>query len=284
MTRLTGVVRLALPLCTGAVVLSACAPGTLVLHAAGPVAGSPASVSPVVSSPPATAPADSSSTADQPPPTVDPVAPQAPSSPTDIPSARPSDGLVPVLTRVPTTDRVVFITIDDGYTRDPRVVTLLAARHIPVTPFLTVDAVRRHDAYFAQIQSVTGQHVQNHSVSHPHLKGRPLAAQEEEICGASTTFASWFGESPWLFRPPYGSYDDTTRRAAAACGVSALVLWDVSLPHDVLRFASGTTFRAGDILLIHWRRGLARDLPVALAAIAAAGLRVGALQDYLSRP
>ena len=210
--------------------------------------------------------------------------PQVPPTPTDIPSTPSRDGLVPVLTRIPTTDQVVFITIDDGYTRDPRVVSLLAARHIPVTPFLTVGAVRRHDSYFAQVQAATGQHVQNHSVTHPRLKGRSLAAQEAEICGASTTLASWFGESPWLFRPPYGSYDDTTRRAATACGVSALVLWDVSLPHDVLRYASGTRFRPGDILLIHWRPGLARDLPIALAAIAAAGLRVGGLQDYLPRP
>lgn len=243
------------------------------------------SASPSTGLPPATpgpsTPPDASSPAAPTPSTEGPVAPP---SPTDVPSTQPRDGLVPVLTHVPTTDKVVFITIDDGYARDPQVVALLAARHVPVTPFLTVDAVRGHDAYFARIQSTTGQHVQNHSVSHPHLKGRSRAAQETEICGASSTFASWFGESPWLFRPPYGSYDDTTRQAAAACGVSALVLWNVSLPHDVLRFASGTTFRPGDILLIHWRPGLARDLPVALAAVAAAGLRVGALQDYLPRP
>jgi peptidoglycan/xylan/chitin deacetylase (PgdA/CDA1 family) len=281
------VARLALCLGAGAVALSACSPEAFGVRAGG-ATPSPSSASAAGSSPSGlgapTAQADPSGRSTAQAPTEDPVAPSAPPTRIDVTSTPSRDGLIPVLTRIPTTDRVVFITIDDGYTRDPRVLSLLAARHLPVTPFLTVDAVRRHDSYFAQVQVESGQHVQNHSVSHPHLKGRSLAAQEAEICGASTTLASWFGASPWLFRPPYGSYDDTTRRAAAACGSTALVLWDVSLPHDVLRFSSGTRFRPGDILLIHWRPGLARDLPIALAAIAADGLRVGALQDYLPRP
>jgi hypothetical protein len=66
--------------------------------------------------------------------------------------------------------------------------------------------------------------------------------------------------------------------------MTALVLWDVSMPHDVLRFGSGSTFQPGDILLVHWRPHLARDLPVALDAIKAAGLHPAALQDYLPRP
>ena len=206
----------------------------------------------------------------------------APSISVSAPSSEP--GLVPVVHRIDTTDPVVFITIDDGYTKDPQVVSLLARRHIPVTSFLAVAALRTDHEYFAQVQNTTGQLVQDHTMTHPFLSKYGYARQRKEICDAADQLGTWYGTRPWLFRPPYGDYDRTTRRAAYDCGMTAVVLWDVSLPHAVLRYSSGSRFQPGDILLVHWRPHLARDLPVALDAIAAAGLHVAALQDYLPRP
>jgi peptidoglycan/xylan/chitin deacetylase (PgdA/CDA1 family) len=206
----------------------------------------------------------------------------APSVGASPPSSEP--GLVPVLHRIDTTDKVVFVTIDDGYTKDPEVVDLLARRHVPVTSFLAVTALQSNHEYFAQVQDVTGQSVQDHTVTHPFLSRYGYERQRREICDAADQLGTWYGTRPWLFRPPYGDYSRTTRRAAYDCGMTALVLWDVSLPHSVLRFASGTRFQPGDILLVHWRPHLARDLPVALDAIEAAGLHVAALQDYLPQP
>jgi len=206
----------------------------------------------------------------------------APSISDTPPSSEP--GLVPVVHRIDTTDKVVFITIDDGYTKDPDVVDLLSRRHVPVTSFLAVAALHSDHEYFAQVQHATGQYVQDHTMTHPFLSKYGYERQRREICDAADQLGTWYGVRPWLFRPPYGDYSRTTRRAAYDCGMTALVLWDVSLPHAVLRFASGSRFQPGDILLIHWRPHLARDLPVALDAIAAAGLHVAALQDYLPRP
>lgn len=209
----------------------------------------------------------------------DPVAP----SPTVSAAYGDSGGLIPVLTRIDTKDPVVFITIDDGFDKDPRVLDVLKARHVPVTPFLTVDAVKAKPDYFTSVQRTTGQAVQDHTVTHPHLSRLGLDAQTQEICGAADTLKNLYGGRPWLFRPPYGDYDQTTRKAAAACGMKALVLWDVSLPHSVLRFASGSVLHRGDIILIHWRPNLFRDINVALDAAKARGLRVAALQTYLPR-
>jgi peptidoglycan/xylan/chitin deacetylase (PgdA/CDA1 family) len=231
------------------------------------------------------------------PPTAVPTVPAAP-TPTTTPSDEPAviapspgvtlpqtdPGLVPVLHRIPTTDPVVFITIDDGYDKDPAVVALLTARHVPVTPFLAVTALATHHEYFDSVQNATGQHVQDHTLTHPFLSRYSYARQKHEICGAADQLGTWYGTRPWLFRPPYGDYSTTTRRAAKDCGMTAIVLWDVSLPHRVLRYAEGSRLRPGDIILIHWRPGLARDLPVAIDAIEAAGLRAGALQDYLPAP
>ena len=66
--------------------------------------------------------------------------------------------------------------------------------------------------------------------------------------------------------------------------MTTIVLWDASLPHSVIRYASGARFHDGDILLIHWRPNLAHDLGIAVDTIDAQGLRVAALQDYLRRP
>jgi peptidoglycan/xylan/chitin deacetylase (PgdA/CDA1 family) len=126
--------------------------------------------------------------------------------------------------------------------------------------------------------------VQDHSVTPPFLTRLSYTKQKAEICGAADQYATWFGTRPWLFRPPYGAYNQTTRRAAKACGMTTIVLWDASLPHSVIRYASGTRFHAGDILLIHWRPNLAQDLATAVDTIEAQGLHVAALQDYLPHP
>ena len=243
------------------------APTSAPTKTAAPTSATPTSPSPTSASPSDTTGAN------------DPTLP----SPTDTSGTTSADGLIPVLHRIDTTDPVVFITIDDGYDKDPRVVALLQSRHIPVTPFLTVDAIKDKPSYFVKIQNASGQSVQDHTLTHPKLSTLGYDAQVREICEAATTLQGYYGQKPWLFRPPYGDYDKTTRRAAASCGMKALVLWDVSLPHAVLRYANGSVLHRGDIILIHWRPNLYRDLPVALDAAAAQGLRVAALQDYLPR-
>ena len=56
------------------------------------------------------------------------------------------------------------------------------------------------------------------------------------------------------------------------------------MPHPVIRYADGSKFRAGDILLVHWRPKLAHDLALTIDTIEKDGFRVAALQDYLPRP
>jgi peptidoglycan/xylan/chitin deacetylase (PgdA/CDA1 family) len=202
----------------------------------------------------------------------------------NVTAAHPSDGFPPVVHRIETTDPVVFITIDDGYTKDPAVVALLKARGAMVTPFLAHNAITDDPAYFTTLEDATGQVPQDHSMTHPFLTKLGFQSQKNEICGAADAYATLYGTRPWLFRPPYGAYNTTTRRAAKACGMTTLVLWDASMPHSVIRYAGATKFHPGDILLIHWRPKLAHDLAIALDTIAADGLRVAALQDYLPRP
>src|SRR5207247_1350925 len=62
--------------------------------------------------------------------------------PTPQPMALPSGPLAPQLSRVPTTQPVAFLTIDDGWTKVPEALELIRTARLPVALFLEVNAVR----------------------------------------------------------------------------------------------------------------------------------------------
>ncbi|MEU5129719.1 polysaccharide deacetylase family protein [Streptomyces mobaraensis] len=132
-------------------------------------------------------------------------------------TARP---LPPVLSRVPTHDRVVFLTIDDGWYRDPAAAALLRDRRIPVSLFPLPDAVEQDPGYFRQLVPGHRPAVGNHTVGHPDLTTLDLTGQRKEICAARDRLAAAFGRAPALLRRP--SAVTTTppgpRRATAASG------------------------------------------------------------------
>ncbi|WP_280886504.1 polysaccharide deacetylase family protein [Streptomyces sp. LBL] len=212
--------------------------------------------------------------------------PPAPKPPARPPAARTAGpGLPPAVRRVRTTDKVVFLTYDDGAERDPRFVDLVRELRLPVSTFLTDRVVGPGYGDFARLQSV-GASVQNHTLDHQALRGLPYAGQRAEICGQQEKLRSRFGLRPRLLRPPYGTYDPMTLRAAADCGLSAVVLWRVSMESDELIFGEGgNRLRPGDIVSVasgEWAAPTLRERTVRLLReIQRRGLTVGRLEDYL---
>ncbi|MFJ9857969.1 polysaccharide deacetylase family protein [Streptomyces albogriseolus] len=192
--------------------------------------------------------------------------------------------LPPVVGHVATDDPVVFLTYDDGAERDPRFIDLVRERRLPVSMFLTDSVMGPGYGHFARLRAV-GANLQNHTLDHPALPGLPLAAQRAQICGQQRKLAARFGVRPRLFRPPYGRYDTTTLRAAAECGIAAVVLWRVTLePDGHLTYAHGPHhLRPGDIVSVP--SGEAPPLTLAerttrlLAELDERGLKVGRLED-----
>lgn len=181
----------------------------------------------------------------------------APLAPAPKPSSHPAPrsagpGLPPVVDRVRTHDKVVFLTYDaqgpgTDTRRDPRFADLVRELRLPVTVFPTAPR-------------------------HGHFAGLPYATQRSEICGHRPRLNSR------LLRPPYGTYDTTTRRAAADCGVSALVLWRASTTTGTLTYARGDHhLTPGDIVQV----GPADSTARLLRGIQELGLTVGSLEDYL---
>lgn len=215
-------------------------------------------------------------------PTTAPTPTSTAGPPTPAPRDVPTGPLPEVLTRVPTTDPVVFLTIDDGAVRDPAVLAQIRQAGVPVSLFLVGGEARAGAGYFADLVA-TGATVQNHALSHPDLRAMSLEAQAKEICGSTALTRQLFGTVPTLFRPPFGEHDANTRLAARICGFSTMVMWQATVNDGVLRIQGREHLQPGDIILMHFRPDLSENLSVVFAALAAEGLGVGRLEDYVSR-
>jgi len=184
------------------------------------------------------------------------------------------------MTRIPTTQKVAFLTIDDGWVKRPEAVQLVQAAHIPVTLFLTINAIRNDPAYFKRLQA-SGAVIEAHTLTHADLKGKSYDFQKHEICGSADQLGAIYGRRPVLFRPPFGDKDPTTLQVVHDCGMKAAFFWKETVDKGVVAFQEGNTVQAGDIILMHFRPAFAEDFLAALQAIHDAGLTPALLEDYV---
>jgi peptidoglycan/xylan/chitin deacetylase (PgdA/CDA1 family) len=192
------------------------------------------------------------------------------------------NGLAPVLTKIETKHPVVFLTIDDGVTRTPEMVRLMAEYDYPASIFLTRNFVQADPAFFKQF-AAQGSLVENHTVSHNVNMVTQLGYQQQlaEITGMQEFAQQQFGRRPTLFRPPGGAYSTAMRQAAAAAGMKAVVTWEAKANAGRMDYQYGNALRPGDIVLMHFRPEFAADLAAFRAAQLAAGLEVVLLEDFL---
>ncbi|MFD0272500.1 polysaccharide deacetylase family protein [Kitasatospora sp. NPDC127111] len=219
--------------------------------------------------------------------------PAAPAAPADKPVKLERTSPVPVFSEVKTTDKVVFITIDDGAEKDPKFVEMLTDLKVPVSMFLTRDIVKDNYGYFKPLQAL-GNHVQNHTVDHPVMSKIPPEKQKSEICDAQSALTQQYGAAPLLFRPPFGdgANTPTLNGSVQQCGPRAIVLWRESMQiHDMQYQAADKKLRPGDIILAHFRgpkelKGatMTQMFGDLLARIQEQGFAVGRLEDYIQAP
>lgn len=198
-----------------------------------------------------------------------------------------------IVRRVRTTDKVVFLTFDDGAEKDPAFARMAKDLKLPFTMFLTDNIARSGSGYgyFEQLRAAgpaPGNAVENHTLTHPNLRTLSAEAQRKEICGQQDILEKRFGTRPVLFRPPYGNYNDRTLAAAGDCGVRAVVLWEATMQINDMRYAEGGGLRPGDIVLAHFRgpselKGttMAQMVTNMLRSIQRQGYTVARLEDYV---
>ncbi|WAL76374.1 polysaccharide deacetylase family protein [Kitasatospora sp. YST-16] len=219
--------------------------------------------------------------------------PKAPAPPADRPIKLTKSGQVPVFSEVPTSDKVVFITIDDGAEKDPKFVEMLTELKVPITMFLTKDIVKGDYGYFKPLQAL-GNSIQNHTVSHPVMSKLTAAQQKSQVCDDQAALTEQYGTAPYLFRPPYGdgANTPTLNTAVQECGPRAVVLWRESMQiHDMQYQAADKKLKNGDIILAHFRgpselkgETMTQMFGELLSRIQEQGFAVARLDDYIAKP
>jgi len=190
-------------------------------------------------------------------------------------------GLAPVISTIPTNEPVVFLGIDDGATKLQSDVTLMQQNNIKASLFLANVFIKDNPQFFEQFQP-EGSVIEDHTLNHPiPFNQLSYSQQVSEICGQADLEQQEFGKRPILFRPPGGAYDTDTQRAAAICGMKAVVLWIAKANGGSMQYQVGNSLHPGDIVLMHFRPEFQADLQAFINAQNAAGLHTELLENWV---
>ncbi len=132
----------------------------------------------------------------------------------------------PVLTRLPTTDKIVWLTIDDGPSDDTlALLELLDAHHARATFFLVGERAQARPQLVREIVQ-RGHGVGNHSATHPQAWFWALSPRRmrDEIARTQTLLREIGGSAPRWFRAVVGMANPFVSAPLQAHGL-ARVAW-----------------------------------------------------------
>jgi peptidoglycan/xylan/chitin deacetylase (PgdA/CDA1 family) len=160
-----------------------------------------------------------------------------------------------VFSRVPLTDKVVFVTIDDGIEKDPRFIEMVRDFRVPITISLADVLIRDDYAYFEKLYETGYVSVQNHTVNHPlDMPGLSASQQLYEIAAQQEKLRKEYGVTPYIFRPPGGNYDETTIASTSQAGLKGMMLWKEAMQITDMQYQTSVhRLNPGDIILCHFR-------------------------------
>lgn len=190
------------------------------------------------------------------------------------------DGLAPAIRRLDTKQNVVFLGIDDGAYKDPKVIEIMKKNKIKASIFLADRFITDNRDFFKDLVPL-GSKIENHTLHHRLLSQLTYEEQKEEICGMADLEEKVYGRRPILFRPPGGDYNTDTQRAAAACGMKAVVLWIAKANGGSMQYQGERKLHPGDIVLMHFRPEFEQDMQAFVEAQNAAGLKTVLLDKWL---
>jgi peptidoglycan/xylan/chitin deacetylase (PgdA/CDA1 family) len=152
----------------------------------------------------------------------------------------------------------IAMTFDDGPSAvlTPKLLDLLAARHIKATFFVIGENVAEHPEIVARAAR-EGHEIASHSWSHPNLAKMSQEGVRSQLQRTDDAIKSAIGKSPTLFRPPYGSITEREKRWIHDEFGYDIILWEVD-PLDwkrpgpaVVRNRILKETRPGSIVLSH---------------------------------
>lgn len=136
-----------------------------------------------------------------------------------------NDGMA--IKRVPTTHKIVALTLDDGphCKTTPQILKVLKEKNVKVTFFVLGEHAVDHPEIVAQ-EVADGHEVASHTHSHKFLSKLSKKEIDEEFDKSEKAIIAATAPKPNLFRPPGGAYNDAIVAAAQQRGYST-ILWSV---------------------------------------------------------
>jgi peptidoglycan-N-acetylglucosamine deacetylase len=122
----------------------------------------------------------------------------------------------------------IALTFDDGphATLTPKLLDLLASRHIKATFFVLGECVEQNPQIL-QRAAREGHEIGNHSWSHPQLNHLSDDAVRSQLKRTDDLIKSVIGIRPTLLRPPYGALTSRQKKWIPEEFGYKIILWDV---------------------------------------------------------
>jgi peptidoglycan/xylan/chitin deacetylase (PgdA/CDA1 family) len=183
----------------------------------------------------------------------------------------------------------IAMTFDDGpsATLTPKLLDLLAARHIKATFFVIGENVAEHPEIVARAAR-EGHEIGNHSWSHPNLAKMSDQGVRSQLQRTDDAIKNATGMRPTLVRPPYGSITAREKRWIHDEFGYRIILWDVD-PLDwkrpgpaVVRNRILKETQRGSIVLSHdIHPGTIEAMPSTLDALVAKGFKFVTVSELI---
>ena len=209
-----------------------------------------------------------------------------------------------VISRLPTTDRVVALTLDacggrtgSGY--DGKLIETLRREQVPATLFVNARWIEANPRTFRQLAANPLFEIANHGTEH-----RPLSVTGRSVYGIAGTsgvaevidevsinqrkITQLTGAAPAFFRSGTAYYDDVAVRVVNDLGLQVVnfdVLGDAGATYPAAQVADAMlSGEPGSIILAHMNRpdrGTAEGIEAALPKLSRRGIRFVRLSEYL---
>ena len=130
-----------------------------------------------------------------------------------------------VVWEVQTDKKVIALTFDDGPNPQftPQILDVLKQHHAKATFFVIGSRIEQYPE-LAQREVQEGHELANHSYRHPGMTRISPEKLREEIDQAQKVIMSATGQTPRVFRPPGGVYNDKVVNTAREAGCM-VVMW-----------------------------------------------------------
>ncbi len=201
-----------------------------------------------------------------------------------------------VITKLPTTEKVVAITLDACETKTPsyidwKIINYLVENRIPFTLFVNGKFLLRNWKEIEALHRTGLVSIQNHTMNHyQHMENLDQETVIREVLGVEKLIQRLTGKRPIYFRFPGGNYDERTLKIVEGLGYK-VVHWtfpsgdpDKRITPAVLSENVIRSTKPGAILIFHANgRGYSTGeaMPVIVEELRKRGYMFVRLEDYI---